>query len=209
MQTLKHGTVGWYMVLHYVEPIGVSLADWLVIRRERPELKSMVSLLIMLVWSLGYALHDHGKIIPSSMAGVGWGVAWLLVMMVYLTFTKATINAHKAISAQERVLYANGLSFALLVAALAVRAQPGSRHQLEHLGIGVPEPERGLPGVLGETQWGDVSVLGVVLLSSACGGLLSYVRLSLMAMISAAAYAQFAVVALFPVRVWQALSRVG
>ena len=193
MGTLKHSDVAWYMVMHYVIPLGVAGYEWQMHGRDAPTPWTFAGVAFCLVWALGVMAYRTGGLLPDKVAGGLWGFTWLLVMTGYLPFLKRTCTHHKA-TGLERVFYSNFLALVILilVAAIDLTSNGG-----------------GAPLIMADERW-TLEAYAYVGGSCVTGTALSYVKMELMTHhISATAYASFGSTALFPVRVWQSFSRVS
>ena len=98
VETLRYGDVAWYMMLHYIQPLGVWMLDWLWLNHKPPTFYSILSLLIVITSSVWWMWYRTGHFHPVQAEGVAWGTAWVLVMVVYLTFLKHVVVEYPTVS---------------------------------------------------------------------------------------------------------------
>eukprot|EP00959_Pyramimonas_sp_CCMP1952_P413746 8669256-Pyramimonas_sp.AAC.1 len=95
METLRYSDVSWYMVLHYSEPLGVIILDWLALNRKPPTVYSILWIMFIIALSLFWKRIRTGSSYPRTIEGGLWGLAWLSIMVVYLVFLKHVVCRFK------------------------------------------------------------------------------------------------------------------
>lgn len=122
VETLRYSDVAWYMVLHYIEPLGVCMLDWLWLNHRPPTFNSIFSILVIITSSVWWMWYRTGNLHPDQVEGVFWGTSWVFVMVIYLTYLKYVVNDYPMATPWERVLYLNMYAFIGLMIFCGSRA---------------------------------------------------------------------------------------
>jgi len=121
MASLQYANVETFMVFRFSTPLCISVADYLFLGREFPSLRSLASLILLLLGGVGYTLTDssfdiHGYIF----CGI-----WYVIFCLDQIYLKHIVDTVEMDSMWGRVFYSNLLSSLPLLAMSFFGEDPG------------------------------------------------------------------------------------
>lgn len=105
VKTLQYANVETFIVFRASTPVLISVADYLFLGRELPNLKSAISIAVLLFGAFVYVYTDEG----FQMTGYTWLAFWYVIFLfdqLYLKFVADTVQ----VSNWGKVFYQNFLS---------------------------------------------------------------------------------------------------
>jgi len=125
VKVLEHSNVETAIVFRACSPLIVSFLDWLYLGREIPDTKSMISLVVIVIGSMGYVYSDS-EFAMKGIAAYWWAFAYMAALTFAMTEGKRMLSQNKFESAVwGSSLYQNILGIAPLF-CLALMAGEGN-----------------------------------------------------------------------------------
>jgi len=114
-QTLKYVNVETFIVFRASTPCIMCVADYFFLGRELPNLKSTISIVVLLLGAVLYVSTDAG----FHVSGYSWLACWYVIFLFDQLYLKHVANTVKMDSNWGRVFYQNFLSSFPLMAIFA------------------------------------------------------------------------------------------
>ena len=93
MKALEHSNVETIIVFRACCPLFVCVLDWAFLGRQLPSMRSMASLIVLLLGACGYVLSDRAFKL-NGWAAYSWATAYLLIISVEMAYGKHIVGPH-------------------------------------------------------------------------------------------------------------------
>ena len=110
MKALEHSNVETIIVFRACCPLFVCVLDWAFLGRQLPSMRSMASLIVLLLGACGYVLSDRAFKL-NGWAAYSWATAYLLIISVEMAYGKHIVGKHLGFKTMwGPTMYTNTLS---------------------------------------------------------------------------------------------------